>query len=109
MPAKLALSIVLLFCASCATPSPTPAPTAQSSPSPSTIAKTIGLKDYEAIETGVTLAEVEKMLGEGESVMSNDFNGVKTESVMWKNADFSNMVLTFQDGKLVSKTQTNLK
>src|SRR5262249_42078339 len=44
----------------------------------------------------------------GEELSLVELGGVTTACISWKNADGSNMLLTFQDGTVVSKAQAGL-
>jgi hypothetical protein len=69
----------------------------------------VTMVDYEAITEGMTLAEVEELIGPGEEMSSSEFEGITTSAVMWQNPDFSNLVLTIQNGEVASKAQSMLK
>lgn len=71
----------------------------------------ITLDKYEQIQTGMTLEEVQALMGEpGEETSRMEIEGAPpTFSHMWKNANGSNVGITFQDNKVVSKVQFGLK
>lgn len=88
------------------TPTTAPAPTTEEK-----TAKQLTLADYEAIADGITLEEARKALeSDGKQMSSSDIGGIKTEIYIWENTpSTSNITLTFQDGKMVSKAQFGLK
>lgn len=68
------------------------------------------LKQFYQINEGMTYDAVVNLLGaDGETMSSNDIGGYKNEMFTWKNDDGSSIMLMFQNGRLVSKTQYGLK
>lgn len=68
------------------------------------------LAQFEAIETGMTLEEVEADLGPGELVSSMAIEGMEDSTVyQWANADGSNITLSFTGDALTSTAQFGLK
>lgn len=112
---KSLLALGLIAIAGCGSaPAPDTAPeAAEPVPTEATETKqeetTITKADYDAISEGMTLAEVEELIGPGEEVSSTEFQGITTTVVQWTNDDFSNLVLTVQNGEVVSKAQSMLK
>lgn len=108
---RLIAFLPLLALCACTTPVP-PSATAQPN-SPAAVTpdqRTVTKADYEKIQSGMTLAEVEQLLGRpGEEINSNEIGGFKTQGFIWKNQDFSNLTLVIQNGAVTSKAQTNLK
>ena len=66
---------------------------------------------FEKLENGMTLAQVEKLLGdEGMLVSMMDVNGRKTQIYKWSTDDFSSYIdVTIENGKLVDKKEKGLK
>lgn len=71
----------------------------------------VTLAQYEQVAQGMTLEEVEAVLGKGEESSRVALEGIgETVNYTWYGEPFgSNMVLTFQDGKLTSKVQFGLE
>lgn len=70
----------------------------------------ITLPDYIEISEGWSYDRVKVLLKvDGIEQASNEIGGVKTIIYKWQNSDGGNILLTFQDGKLVSKAQAGLK
>src|SRR5688572_22097242 len=68
---------------------------------------------YEALQTGMSYAQVVKIIGkEGEELSRNDIAGITTVMYQWQNkslADLGGANAMFQNDKLIQKTQFNLK
>jgi fused signal recognition particle receptor len=65
---------------------------------------------YHKVETGMTYNEVHNIVGaHGEELSRVEFGGVTTACISWMNDDGSNMLLTFQGGRVVSKAQAGLR
>ncbi|MBU5677779.1 outer membrane protein assembly factor BamE [Alkaliphilus sp. MSJ-5] len=64
---------------------------------------------YDKIETGMTLEEVEDILGLGEENAKTEAAGVVITSMQWVNKDGGNIQIMFQDGKVDTKAQAGLK
>lgn len=69
----------------------------------------ITLDKYNKISNGMTYNQVKKILGEGQLTSQGQLLGTKTEIYEWINSDGSNMNVTFQNGKVESKAQFQLK
>jgi hypothetical protein len=68
------------------------------------------LSDYNQLESGMPLWRVKYILTrDGTEVARNELAGIVTVAYSYKNENGSNMQLTFQDDKLVSKAQFGLK
>lgn len=88
---------------------PTRQPTRQARPKPA--AGKLTAANYARVRTGMTFAEVVRILGADYSVMSEvDFPGVaKAKTVMWKNlGGIQNCNITFSDGRVTIKAQFGL-
>ncbi|MGE0084833.1 MAG: hypothetical protein AB7S75_10455 [Desulfococcaceae bacterium] len=69
---------------------------------------------FQKIRPGMEYVEVSHILGEaGEEVSRSDLGGITTVMYMWKAKDYpitgGNMNATFQDDRLVSKAQSQLR
>jgi len=83
------------------------------------IKPTVTKAEYDQVKTGMTRAEVEKIVGKpGETTSDFSFEipglpnaPIKGEQAFyeWKNEDGSTMNAMFVNGKLLFKTQSNLK
>lgn len=75
------------------------------------------LKQYNQLSDGMTHGQAMRILGDqgvstGESVMPGVpgvMEKIKTETFTWKNEDGSNMIVMFQNDKLIMKSQFGLK
>ena len=68
------------------------------------------MENYRKIKTGMTYEKVVEIFGEeGEEVSSTNVAGYSSSSYMWKTGTFSNVTLTFQNDKLMSKFQMGRK
>jgi hypothetical protein len=101
-----------------ATDATTPSPTQRSTPStissmPSSSSESYGvtLAGYSRLKTGMTYAQVVKILGEeGVEISSNDIGGYRTVMYQWKAENgIANMNAMFQNGKLMQKAQFGLE
>jgi hypothetical protein len=65
---------------------------------------------YNKIETGMTLAQIEKIVGEaGMKVSEMKVNGRETEIYKWASSDFGKYIdVTFEHGKAIEKKQKGL-
>ena len=66
---------------------------------------------FEKIKIGMTLGEVEKMLGdEGMLVSTMDVNGRKTQIYKWSSDNFTSYIdVTMENGKVIEKKDKGLK
>lgn len=69
----------------------------------------VTLDKYNKINVGMDYKQVKALLGEGELAYQTSLAGNKNEMYEWINDDGSNMNITFQDGKVDTKTQIELK
>lgn len=68
------------------------------------------LEKYNKLKTGMTLKEVRDILGsDGEEMSSSEIGKYKTVSIKWEGGDYKYIYGVFQNDKLTSKTQANLK
>jgi hypothetical protein len=65
---------------------------------------------YAQILEGMTYQEVRDVIGtDGEELSHSDIAGFTTVAYSWRNPNGSNMMIMFQNGRLVSKTQFGLR
>ena len=89
--------------------SPTTSSTTTSSPTTSGKAD-LTLEKYNKIKTNMTLKEVQDIIGSnGEEMSSSEVGKYKTISMKWEGGDYKYIYGVFQNDKLLSKTQANLK
>jgi hypothetical protein len=71
----------------------------------------VTLEGYYKITTGMTYAEVVKILGKpSQEMSSSDIAGIRTVMYMWDAGNYGgNMNAMFQNGKLVQKAQFGLE
>jgi hypothetical protein len=69
----------------------------------------ITLDRYDQVQSGMSIAKVETIVGEGIETNRSEAGGSLTVSYKWQNADGSTMNAMFQGNKLVTKAQTSLK
>lgn len=109
------LSIALLLVVGCsATPKVEESAQSVSSEAPAQVNTTFTKAQYEQVESGMTLAEAQKVFGApGEEVTQSETQVMGQKLVMvvhtWRNPDFSNATLTLENGKVSAKAQMNLK
>jgi len=82
-----------------------------STPAPQKSSANLNKSSFEKIKVGMTLGEVEKMLGdEGMLVSTMDVNGRKTQIYKWSNDNFTSYIdVTIENGKVVEKKNKGLK
>jgi len=82
-----------------------------SMPAPKKSTANISRGAYEKVKVGMTLGEVEKVLGEeGMLVSTMDVNGRKTQIYKWSNDNFSSYIdVTIENTKVVEKKNKGLK
>ncbi len=83
----------------------------ESEPTPTSPAKKgeVTMENYKKVKNGMSYEEVVEIFGEGEEISSTNVAGYSTATYMWKPGTFSNVTLTFQNNKLISKFQMGLK
>lgn len=69
----------------------------------------VTIDKYNKINMGMNYEQVKAILGEGELASQTSLAENKNEMYEWINEDGSNMNITFQDGKVDTKTQIELK
>jgi hypothetical protein len=109
----LVLSAFLAACDSTSTTSSSPSslPGSPSKASASNSSAGVTMANFSQLKTGMTYAQVVKILGkDGEEMSSNEISGIKTVMYKWDGNGFAaNMNAMFQNGKLMSKAQLGLK
>lgn len=77
---------------------------------PRTDGERITKADFERITPGQGIDEVEFQLGrKGEVLSESTIEGVTSRIITFNNPDFSNLTLYTTNGKVISKSQLNLK
>ena len=69
----------------------------------------ITLDRYNQVQSGMSIAKVETVVGEGLEMSRSGVDRALTVSYEWQNADGSTMNAMFQGNKLVTKAQAGLK
>jgi len=69
----------------------------------------ITLDRYKQVQTGMPIAKVETIVGEGQETSRSEAGGSLAVNYRWQNADGSKMNAMFQGNKLVTKAQSGLK
>jgi len=80
------------------------------------ISSGITLDEYNQIKNGMSYQQVVSIIGvEGESISENSMDGipgvmksVSTKAYLWQNSDGSNMMVMFQNNKMIQKSQFGL-
>ena len=82
-----------------------------SMPAPKKSTANISKTTFEKVKVGMTLGEVEKVLGEeGMLVSTMDVNGRKTQIYKWSNDNFTSYIdVTIENTKVVEKKNKGLK
>ncbi len=69
----------------------------------------ITLAEFERIEPGMTLAQVNEIVGvPGKLIADGQAGGVRGQVYSWKNPQGSNAIVEFKDGKVAAKAQAGL-
>lgn len=102
--------------AAIANPAPTPsnnvkADQPKETPKPESDPSEITMEEFNKIQNGLTLKQVEEIIGgKGEMQSSAGDGQFKSELYMWKgNTIGANANVTFQDGKVMAKAQFGLE
>ncbi|MCY7375387.1 MAG: DUF3862 domain-containing protein [Pyrinomonadaceae bacterium] len=92
------------------TPNSTPY-IANTANSPTTKSKAVlSMASYNQIKNGMKYSEAVKILGgEGAEVSTSEIGKYKTATYKWDGENYSYIILTFQNDKLMFKSQANLK
>ena len=70
----------------------------------------LSLAKYSALQTGMSIAEAEAILGcPGEEMSRSDMAGYTTIMLMWQGGLMQNMNAIFQNDELVTKAQFGLR
>jgi len=93
--------------------SPTPF-TANTASTPTTTQSnkkaSLSMAQYNQVKNGMTYRETVAAIGsEGTEVSSSEVGKYKTATYKWEGENYSYIILTFQNDKLMFKTQANLK
>ena len=72
--------------------------------SPISIKRSFNLAEYERLRVGMALFEVESILGRGVEIEKS----IKSKTFIWENLDKSQIIVVFEDNKLMKKQQRAL-
>ncbi|MCH5138205.1 DUF3862 domain-containing protein, partial [Clostridiaceae bacterium UIB06] len=64
---------------------------------------------YNKVQNGMSYDEIKAILGEGELTSLSEIMGSDSSIYTWMGSGVSNMNVTFQEGKSISKSQLGLK
>jgi hypothetical protein len=80
-------------------------------PEPRKTSPTLTKVAFDKIKVGMSLADVERMLGdEGMLVSTMDVNGKKTQIYKWSNGNFTSYIdVTIENNKVIEKKDKGLK
>ena len=122
---NLALAVLLFVVLGCACPrldkltvsGPPPAPSPPSNtgngpskPSGPSSGKDLTLAKFAQLKDDMPISEVERILGgPGEEVSSSKGGGITFTVYKWSEENFTSVIITFRQGKLMTKTQVGLK
>jgi hypothetical protein len=68
------------------------------------------LAKYNQIRVGTSRSEVESILGgKGEEVSSSEGGGIRFTVIKWEGENFSSIILTFKNDKVLTRSQVGLK
>ena len=74
-------------------------------PKPSTtLAESFTRAEYQRLQIGMSLTEVETILGRGIEIQQTK----NRETFIWKNSNGSTITATFEEGKLIDKKQSEI-
>lgn len=73
------------------------------------IDESVTLEKFDQIKNGMKYEDVSEILGEGDLQSGMYIMGTTVETYQWKPGDFSFASISFQNGKVSSKTQVGLK
>lgn len=80
-----------------------------SAPTTATTSSTITMAQYNQLATGMAYEAAVAIVGPGVEASRAESGGNSSVMYTWKNADGSNMLALFSNGKLASKSQYGLK
>ncbi len=69
----------------------------------------VTLGNFNRLETGMSYADVVRILGPGQELSRSDIAGTTTVMYQWNGTGLGNMNAMFQDGKMITKAQFGLK
>lgn len=70
----------------------------------------LNLAKYSALQTGMSIAKVEEVLGcKGEEMSRSEMGGYTTIMLMWQGGLMQNMNAMFQNDELITKAQFGLR
>lgn len=69
----------------------------------------VTMASYNRISNGMSYDEAKAILGPGEEMTRSTIAGIDGAIYSWKNSDGSNIMLQFQNDKLIQKAQFGLK
>jgi hypothetical protein len=79
-------------------------------PSPSMPGGGPTLAQYEKITIGMSRADVEKIMGgKGSEITSSSGGGIDIAVIQWEGENYKSIIITFQDGKVFTRSQVGLK
>ena len=65
--------------------------------------------EYEKVSEGMSYSQVRAIIGcDGEEMSHSDYSGISTIMYSWKNSNGSNMIVMFQDDRLINKSEFGL-
>lgn len=73
------------------------------------IDESLSLAKYNQLKDGMKYEEVTAILGEGVEMSKTEIMGSNVVSYQWRGSEFSQITLSFQNGKMNSKSQYGLK
>ncbi|MCD2346810.1 DUF3862 domain-containing protein [Clostridium guangxiense] len=74
------------------------------------VSANVTIDKYNKVNSGMTYNQVKKILGKGQLTSQSEFiAGDKSEIYSWINSNNSNATVTFQNGIVVTKSESNLK
>ncbi len=118
---NLCLAILFLVVLGCSCPklselanqgnSSTTQPTPGTSSTPSTKADyELTMDQYKQLSTGMDRSEVERILGgTGTEISSSTGGGMRFSVNKWEGENFTSIILSFRNDKIMSKSQVGLK
>lgn len=95
--------LALILLTACGAPQPQ-----SSTPTPSAPATTLTMDKFNKVQSGMTLAQAEAILGKGTLQSATESELGKFENYVWQENYAKTIVLTFTNGKVGAKTQSGL-